>query len=86
MLGHCWYRKVRGDLGSSHPRDFGLGPREGLLPQQGLVHGVWMRCCGLCNSKAFSFPLSSGLSDSTLVTCSGEQRWGSHPYLRAPFP
>ena len=39
MPGHCWSRKVRGDLGSSHPRDFGLGPREGPLTPAGA--GAW---------------------------------------------
>ena len=37
MLGHCWSRKVRGD--SSHPRDFGLGPREGPLTPA--AAGAW---------------------------------------------
>ena len=39
MPGYCWSRKVRGDLGSSHPRDFGLGPREGPLTPAGA--GAW---------------------------------------------
>lgn len=47
---------------------------------------LWMKCWGLCSNKACSCSLSSGLSDSTLVTCSEEQKWGSNPFLTASCP
>lgn len=70
--GHSWLKKHRQYLGCSYPRVLTLGPKRYLSPLQGLMPGVWMWCWGLCSSKAWSCPLSSGLSDSPLITCSAE--------------
>lgn len=85
--GHSWFKKHRQYLGCSYPRVLILGPKRHLSPLQGLMPAVWMWCWGLCSSKAWSCPLSSGLSDSPLITCSAETGGKFKPlHPRAPHP